>query len=305
MKLAKKVFNRLNYPGEFFRYGNVSKREVYHKLSRLVRYKTVRKRILLGNSLQNERVNIDDVPEELGYKICSPYIVPEIKTIVEYARSVISETNIEELSKNAHKNYLINLPIPNTPSLDSPLMKLALEPSVLAIVSSYMGMLPILSEIQIWHSPNVNIQDGGSQFFHLDYADVRQAKVFLMIDDVDDETGPLTIVPAHLSSCICKKINYKLSNSTIRVDDEIIMDIAGKENILPIKGPSGTMAFVDTCRCFHYGSRKGTKPRNILMIQYLSPFSFIFPWDWTKKARFASLAKESSSVLIRNVLGAE
>lgn len=43
--------------------------------------------------------------------------------------------------------------------------------------------------------------------------------------------------------------------------------------------PAGTLAFLDTCRCFHMGSRKANKPRYAIMIQYQSPYAASFPME--------------------------
>ena len=37
---------------------------------------------------------------------------------------------------------------------------------------------------------------------------------------------------------------------------------------------------VDSSRCIHFGSRAASKLRRILMIQYITPFSFTLPLNY-------------------------
>jgi hypothetical protein len=66
-----------------------------------------------------------------------------------------------------------------------------------------------------------------------------------------------------------RRIDYRNS----RVPDEIIAEHGGNENLVECVGPAGTMAFLDTCRCFHMGSRVAAKPRYVIMIQYQTPYA--------------------------------
>ena len=49
-------------------------------------------------------------------------------------------------------------------------------------------MTPIVGQIQLWYSPN-NSKADEEVSFHLDYADVSQFKVFIFVNDIDENTG--------------------------------------------------------------------------------------------------------------------
>jgi hypothetical protein len=70
-------------------------------------------------------------------------------------------------------------------------------------------------------------------------------------------------------------------------------------------GPAGTVAVVDTSRCFHYGSRvaEDASPRLVTVLQYLSPFSFRVSRDRKRAAPYGHVAQATSSALERLVLG--
>ena len=90
-------------------------------------------------------------------------------------------------------------------------------------------MIPIVGSIQVWYSPNESKFEEGSQFFHLDYADVNQCKVFINLDTIDEDSGPLTFVPKEKSEKITKSINYKLSNKDIRISDDVVLKHCDKK----------------------------------------------------------------------------
>ena len=49
----------------------------------------------------------------------------------------------------------------------------------------------------------------------------------------------------------------------------------------------GDIGFIDTSNCYHFGSRKDTKPRKLLMIQFTSSFCIDLPIIFRKKNKYA------------------
>ncbi len=303
MNVIDGIVRRVREPSILFRFGSTKTREKYQKLSRILRSDVFKQRRLIGEEIPLAEENLT-IPENKGFKLEEPFALPETRKAVDNARELFSQANLDQIKLTAKKDYLLEIPIQSALTFNSPIMKLALQPSIIKAAFHYMGMLPLLTQVQLWHSPNEHVVEGGSQSFHLDYADVRQVKIFVFIEEVTQDSGPLTVIPADASASICNSINYKLSNEDIRVDDETVYRIAGKEKAQPIVGPAGTLAFVDTCRCFHLGSRKADRPRTVLMIQYLSPFAFALPWNYKKGAPYAHLAQNSMPDYMRYALGA-
>jgi hypothetical protein len=50
-----------------------------------------------------------------------------------------------------------------------------------------------------------------------------------------------------------------------RLSDEEIFSVARADEKIEFTSPRGTVLFVDTSRCFHYGSRAGKRPRFQMM----------------------------------------
>ena len=118
----------------------------------------------------------------------------------------------------------------------------------------------MLTYIAVWYSPNDSTKDDGSQKFHLDHEDFRQVKGFVFIDDVEETSGPFTLLEAEASAGVQRAVHYRMTPAEKRVEDDVVFGIADRRRAVSLTGPAGTVALVDTSRCFHYGSRAGRRP---------------------------------------------
>ena len=143
------------------------------------------------------------------------------------------------------------------------IMRLALARPVLDAVSRYLGAVPILSDVSVMVSLP-NLSEIGSQLYHLDFADDRQVKFFVCVDEVTDEHGPFTFLPADESERVVEGLNYDRGRLTIEEVDRFL----GPGRDVRLTGRPGQSMLVDTSRCLHYGSRQNSKTRVMLLIQY-------------------------------------
>ena len=181
MNIIDGIVRRVKEPSILFRYGSPKTREKYQKISRILRSDVFKQRRLIGEKILLSGNNLA-IQETKGFKLEEPFALPETRKAVDNARELFSQANLDQIKLEAKKDYLLEIPIQSALTFNSPIIKLALEPSIIKAASHYMGMLPLLTQVQLWHSPNENVIEGGSQFFHLDYADVRQVKIFVFID---------------------------------------------------------------------------------------------------------------------------
>ena len=215
-------------------------------------------------------LRLPDIPKDKGYMLVRPDHFPLLDEALAEARGAFRMYR-PGASKREHDS-LEGVPREDR-SYNSAINRLAMHPEVLRVVSKYMGALPLLYRINVLYSPNNETVEYSSQFYHLDPEDVIMCKIFIFVEDVDADTGPTTLLPADRSMTVRHAITYRKG----RVPDEVIERIGGAENLIEATGPAGTMAFLDTCRCFHMGSRKASKPRYAIMIQYQTPYAASFP----------------------------
>lgn len=215
---------------------------------------------------------LPDMPADKGYVLSRPKNFAPLEAALSEARQAFRQYN-PGTNKRADDS-LEGVRRPDG-TWNSAFNKLAMHPDVLAVVSRYFGFLPILYRINLLYSPSDSQVDRSSQFFHLDPEDWKQVKIFVWVEDVDENTGPFILLPADLSVKVRRAIRY--TNS--RVTDEEMFRTVSEKNLVACTGPAGTMAFCDTSMCFHMGSRAGTRPRHAIMIQYITPFAAVFPME--------------------------
>jgi hypothetical protein len=238
-----------------------------------------------------------------GFAVFEPGQFAEVPQIVADARASLAESESHGLPATAsRKRFLVPVQDPATITLDSAVMRFALREDVLNAVSRYLGVVPFLSTISVLFSDVVKGAPTSSQLHHCDGDDVTQVKIFIYCSDVDPGSGPLTLLPADDSQRVRRGVGYQYRQ---RLTDEQVAGVVGSGREVPILGPSGTSVFVDTSRCFHYGSRVAAdaRPRLVTMIQYQTPFSFMVPTHAQQTLAFRRLTGPRLSPLQRLVLG--
>ena len=299
----------LKKPGQYFRYKKKFLRELYFQISKYLHFKTYYSRIYQRNFLTFILKKSDLINNKIGYKLINYSKLKEKKLNINEVLEIIN-TNLKNLDLNKIKNTndgIITLKNSNDFNILSPELQFVTNKYLIEIVSRYLNCIPILTNLSLWYSPNDKIFENSSQEYHLDHEDYKQVKGFLFINDIDERTGPLSIINVLQSNEIQKSINYTMTKKTKRVNDEIIGDLIKKniniqENV--ITGKSGDLLLCDTSSCFHYGSRLGSKARYILAFQYITPFGFTVDWNWRNydKLPFKDLECENN-LLLKKVLG--
>jgi hypothetical protein len=248
------------------------------------------------------------IEPETGYAVVPPGTLDAVAPVVEATNELIDSIGHDALMSGKTKEGFLArgfLP-PEAMALGSPYLRLALDPEILGAVSGYLGVVPVLTEVDVWYSAHGPETPTSSQLWHLDPADTRQIKVWVHCADVRPESGPLTVVDAATSDELADRVGYRFDAASYRVSDQQVRETVPGERIVPLAGPEGTVALVDTSACFHFGSRveAGAPPRRMILIQYLTPYAFEFVSDHREEAPLRHLAGGGSSELERLVLGA-
>ena len=164
------------------------------------------------------------------------------------------------------------------------LIDFCLSPDVVAAVSGYLGTLPILRRVALLLSLPAST-DEDSRLFHLDPEDTRQIKIFVNASDVQQGQGPLTFLPADVSSTVInhirreERLGGKRSLRYRRWMDDEVLTHCTRADLIEHAGPAGAGVLVDTSRYLHFGSRlKPGTYRLVFMAQYLR-YHFAFATD--------------------------
>ncbi len=141
---------------------------------------------------------------------------------------------------------------------------------LLKIIGSYLGETPQILHTQVWHSYNTKFIEGTSQEFHLDHEDGRQVKLFLFLEKISEDNGPLQLINKSQSRQVIKETKYQLSGGKPKRLKDIDIESA---RIISCTGEQNSVLLVDTTKVLHRGSLKSPKPRIIFMAQYVTKYS--------------------------------
>ena len=159
----------------------------------------------------------------------------------------------------------------------APVFEFAADARFLGPITHYFQMVPIFEKAVLWYAPRDRVMDGGSQLLHRDANARSQIKLFVYLEDVTPESGPLHVLPATHSEALYNRLAREPGGAAIRRDrsakipDTRYEGLAERDAVAPVTGPAGTCLMADTSRCYHFGSRPGSDTRKVLMMKYVLP----------------------------------
>ena len=182
-------------------------------------------------------------------------------------------------------------------------LEFGLDERLLAMVSEYLGELPVLPYIFLWRSLASDGPLKTSQLYHCDHSDVRQIKLFVFLSDINEENGPLVVIPAQSSNKLRKSLGYNWTPERRRVCDKEMYRWPESSQKISITGKKGTVVLADTSRLFHYGGRVKSGIRYVLVYRYLTISSFLFnPFSSRRSYPLSNFVRPEHSPLQRAVL---
>ena len=226
------------------------------------------KRRSLLKAAEQQLDNSIRIAPDTGYARVDPKCLPALDAALEEARAVYQRVDRENAlerydSGASRKGFLVYAAQGNQAAQYPAIMKLALSRPIIDAVTRYLGSVPSLTTVDIMISlPNES--EIGSQLYHLDFADERQVKWFICIDEVTDEHGPFTFLPIPESNRMIELARYDRG----RIAPEEVEATLGKGQEVSFVGRPGDSILVDTSSCLHFGSRKNSKRRVMLVMHY-------------------------------------
>ena len=256
--------------------GTSDERKLYHEFSSFIKCDILEARQKLGQEYINKNLDkvIDKnfaIDRDRGIGITSLSGYPPLEAAFSEARQIIQQRVGKSLTSKGSLDFIAS----SKKDFDSnsAIAQLVLDPNLLVPITKYFGVLPILFGFDINIASNREVLEWSSHLYHLDPEDTTQIKVFIYLDDVDENAGPFTTLPADKSKIVAEHFNYTVG----RLKDEEIYKVIGYGHEKVCLGTTGTTIFCDTNRCFHYGGRIKERERYVLTIYYSLPTSTWFP----------------------------
>lgn len=216
------------------------------------------------------------VEEDNGFLITQTNDMKRLKAVTDHCRRAWPKEYIKKtVSKPSKNDTLLSIHIDVHDPRNAIVKDFVLSDEMIATAAGYLKEIPVLYGAYVWYCPNRDAADMvGSQMFHCDREDHKQLKVFIPIDEITADCGPTTCVPANATKNFFerrKKEGLTLSLKNRFADEDVHAHASSKEHA--IIGKRGTLAFVDTTNCLHYGSRPAQDGKYHMVLHYLTPFS--------------------------------
>lgn len=168
------------------------------------------------------------------------------------------------------------------------------DDKLLDIATMFFGCMPTLNNVQLRKSKATNLEEnrlpgnGQTTLFHCDKDGPRFIKMFLYLDDVDEDNGPFTYVhKSHLEKFEGWRSSYRRSH-------EEIESIYGTDRIKYLTGNVGDLIIANTSG-FHKGKKVIKNERLLLTIYYN-----IHTTEWLKNHCSGRIRKEFFEQLPKN-----
>lgn len=181
------------------------------------------------------------------------------------------------------KEFLRNL-FETVPEVDfsNPFLLFALEERILNIVNSYMDLCAKLYYLTL--NITIPVVKGSlpvqSQQWHRDPEDKKLVKVFLYLNNVDEEAGPFIYVPgSQYGGKFGSLFPQQPPRGSSYINDKRLEQFIPKEYILKCTGRAGTIIFCDTAG-LHKGGYARAKERFMFTAGFCTSAS-----AWPKRYR--------------------
>lgn len=218
-----------------------------------------------------------------GWFIDTSGSLPYLEELLKEAGEIIDEKGGEKLPKHMvyRRPFFQDIFSDEYFSRFPSILNFATSSDVLSTVCHYMGFIPTLSYskpygvrlIESWNkfdeTPNAPHRE--SQLFHLDYHDKPMVYVIVVLREVTMERGPFCFLPKSVSEKAVKGLrDYHTKKGGHRVRDDRMYSVVPESELVKLCYPAGTVLFIESSACFHYGSRNAVKPRHLMMFAYVS-----------------------------------
>ena len=107
-----------------------------------------------------------------------------------------------------------------------------------------------------------------SQLYHIDYYSLPNVYVLVLLEDTTHEHGPWTFLPRSTSMKVKEALGYWRRGKGYRCTDDEVYSVTSRDEVIEFTGKRGSVLFIESSGCFHFGSRHSVKPRFQLMLGY-------------------------------------
>jgi hypothetical protein len=215
-----------------------------------------------------------------GWALDTTGSLPHLDELLDQADEVIEERAGKGTVDDRYRAFFRNMTKIEDHGRWPAFLDFASSPQLVATLAEYLGFIPALSKtlptgVRVVESGKhldalAHLPPRDSQVFHIDPYDHPMVYVIVLVRDCTPEMGPFTFLPAAASEAAAKQLDYWSRGRPYRLSDEEVYSVANERETVELVYPRGTVLFVDTSRCFHFGARNADAPRYQIMYGFTS-----------------------------------
>ena len=174
---------------------------------------------------------------------------------------------------------------------------------VIAAVSPCFGYIPALPgtlpegvrlmESSTKFDPEADGPWRQSKLYHLDYHSSPTVYVIVAVRDSGPDDGPLHFLGKSASQRVVEALDYGARGVPYRLTDEQVYSIVGESEVHWFSVRAGTVLFIESSACFHFGSRRPAQPRYQMQYGFTSPVRNDFLELWRRQRVFPVRPEDS------------
>lgn len=217
-----------------------------------------------------------DMPD--GWALDTSISLPHLDRVLEDADRIIAErSGVRKSATGAYRSYFQDVWTPEDCDRYPSFLDFATSSDLLATVGHSLQCIPALSTtlpsgIRFVES-NAAFDDQpdephDSQLYHIDYYSLPNVYVLVLLADTTHEHGPWTFIPRGRSQEARERLGYWEERPGYRLSDDEVYSVVGREEAIEFTGPRGSVLFIESSGCLHFGSRNSIRPRFQLMLGY-------------------------------------
>lgn len=262
--------------------------------------------------LLDENGGLTRTPLELhdGWALDTSCSLPHLDRVLDDAEKIIHERRGHRITqKGAYRSYFQDVWTPEDLTTYPSFVDFATSSDLLAVVGNYLKSIPALtttlpSGIRFVESNDAFDDDPSrpkdSQLYHIDYYSLPNVYVLVLLRDATLTSGPWTFIPREQSQQASRALNYWQKGHDYRLTDHEVYSVIDPSEVITFAYPRGSVLFIESSGCLHYGSRNSIEPRFQLMYGFSGVIRTDFSEVFLKRKGYP--IRESDSLLRKLVL---
>ena len=228
---------------------------------------------------ENGGLTVPPIEMRDGFAIDESRTLPHLERLLEDGEALIERDGgvLWERNRAYLQNILREPAVEERPSL----LDFVTSSDVLRPICRCFGYVPALGGllprgVRLMESSTAFDPDSdgpwrGSQLYHLDYHSWPMVYVIVALRDIEEDDGPFHFLGKSASMRVAQATRYRSRGVPYRLTDEQVHALVEPSEIHRFVAKAGSVLFIESTACMHFGSRRPATPRYQMQYSLLSP----------------------------------